>query len=169
MLQTGADQGVAGSVRKCGFELKTGTPGAIRTRDLLLRRQTLYPTELRVPMTYWCLIYSGRDAKSRRGGEKLATSATTERTTGKARQKPKTPCFTRFAKPFGCMPGFAREESEGVHLGARPSERRARRGRRLMAKQKKWRRGPESNRSERFCRPLPNLLATTPRKIDAVF
>ena len=26
-----------------------------------------------------------------------------------------------------------------------------------------WRRGPESNRSKRFCRPLPNLLATTPR------
>ena len=25
-----------------------------------------------------------------------------------------------------------------------------------------WRRGSESNRSKRFCRPLPNLLATTP-------
>ena len=30
-------------------------------------------------------------------------------------------------------------------------------------KAKKWRRGPESNRSKRFCRPLPNRLATTPR------
>ena len=32
------------------FELENGTPGAIRTRDLLLRRQSLYPTELRVPI-----------------------------------------------------------------------------------------------------------------------
>ena len=31
------------------------------------------------------------------------------------------------------------------------------------SRQKKWRRGPESNRSIRFCRPLPNRLATTPR------
>ena len=28
-----------------------GVPGEIRTRDLLLRRQTLYPAELRVPKT----------------------------------------------------------------------------------------------------------------------
>ncbi len=28
---------------------------------------------------------------------------------------------------------------------------------------KKWRRGSESNRSKRFCRPLPSRLATTPR------
>ena len=27
---------------------KNGTPGGIRTHDLLLRRQTLYPAELRV-------------------------------------------------------------------------------------------------------------------------
>ena len=32
-----------------------------------------------------------------------------------------------------------------------------------LSRAKKWRRGPESNRSKRFCRPLPNLLATTPR------
>ena len=35
----------------------------------------------------------------------------------------------------------------------------------LPSGQKNWRRGPESNRSERFCRPLPNLLATTPRTL----
>ena len=29
--------------------------------------------------------------------------------------------------------------------------------------QKKWRRGSESDRFRRFCRPLPNRLATTPR------
>jgi hypothetical protein len=31
--------------------LKSGTPGRIRTCDLLLRRQTLYPAELRVHVT----------------------------------------------------------------------------------------------------------------------
>ena len=30
------------------FYKKNGTPGGIRTHDLLLRRQTLYPAELRV-------------------------------------------------------------------------------------------------------------------------
>ena len=30
------------------FEAKNGAPGGIRTHDLLLRRQTLYPAELRV-------------------------------------------------------------------------------------------------------------------------
>ena len=42
--------GTSRSITGRGIELKNGTPGAIRTRDLLLRRQTLYPTELRVPM-----------------------------------------------------------------------------------------------------------------------
>ena len=37
------------------FELKNGTPDEIRTHDLLLRRQTLYPAELRVPMS---LLYT---------------------------------------------------------------------------------------------------------------
>lgn len=31
---------------------KNGTPDEIRTHDLLLRRQTLYPAELRVPMSF---------------------------------------------------------------------------------------------------------------------
>ena len=45
---------MAKNSRCCEFELKTpekgkknGMPVAIRTRDLLLRRQTLYPAELR--------------------------------------------------------------------------------------------------------------------------
>ena len=33
----------------------------------------------------------------------------------------------------------------------------------LEKRHKKWRRESESNRSKRFCRPLPNLLAITPR------
>src|SRR5437868_11877080 len=33
-------------LRPCGIE-KTGAPGEIRTPDLLLRRQSLYPAELR--------------------------------------------------------------------------------------------------------------------------
>ncbi len=32
---------------------KNGTPGEIRTHDLLLRRQTLYPAELRVHREYY--------------------------------------------------------------------------------------------------------------------
>ena len=32
---------------KTGKFPKNGDPGAIRTRDVLLRRQTLYPTEVR--------------------------------------------------------------------------------------------------------------------------
>ena len=39
---------------------KNGTPGAIRTRDLLLRRQSLYPTELRVPMRQCLNIFQDR-------------------------------------------------------------------------------------------------------------
>ena len=66
VFRTGANQGEAGSVRKCDFEVKIGTPGAIRTRDLLLRRQTLYPTELRVHTIYCCLIYSPPGVFSRR-------------------------------------------------------------------------------------------------------
>ena len=50
MLRTGKNQGMSGSITGSAFELENGTPGAIRTRDLLLRRQTLYPTELRVPI-----------------------------------------------------------------------------------------------------------------------
>ena len=38
--------------RCAGF---VGAPGATRTHDLLLRRQTLYPTELRVPDLQACL------------------------------------------------------------------------------------------------------------------
>ena len=47
VFRTGANHGVAGSARKCVFEVKNGAPGANRTRDLLLRRESLYPTELR--------------------------------------------------------------------------------------------------------------------------
>ena len=43
------------------FELKkakkSGAPGETRTHDLLLRRQTLYPTELRVQISEYPLIY----------------------------------------------------------------------------------------------------------------
>ena len=66
VFRTGADQGVAGRIRKCGFEVKNGTPGAIRTRDLLLRRQTLYPTELRVHTNNCFLIYYPGAVFSRR-------------------------------------------------------------------------------------------------------
>ena len=40
MFQTGANHGVARSVRKCVFEVKNDAPGANRTRDLLLRRES---------------------------------------------------------------------------------------------------------------------------------
>ena len=53
------------SIRAAWQSKKNGTPGAIRTRDLLLRRQTLYPTELRVPNAYGCLIYYAANVFSR--------------------------------------------------------------------------------------------------------
>ena len=37
---------LSGQIRNCEFE-KTGDPSRIRTWDLLLRRQLLYPAELR--------------------------------------------------------------------------------------------------------------------------
>ena len=69
------------------------------------------------------------------------------------------------------QPGvFCKREARGVYCGTRP-ERRVLQGALRHSKiaphfgkrHKKWRRESESNRSKRFCRPLPNLLAITPR------
>ena len=65
--------------RCCEFELKTpekgkknGMPVAIRTRDLLLRRQTLYPAELRahtcmnlniVSFNHFAMLIEGKNEK----------------------------------------------------------------------------------------------------------
>src|SRR5262249_51840546 len=40
-----------GTARLCRESAESGTPGPIRTADLLLRRQTLYPAELRAHIT----------------------------------------------------------------------------------------------------------------------
>ena len=44
--QTGENHGGARGVKRNGFEVKNGALSAIRTRDLLLRREPLYPSEL---------------------------------------------------------------------------------------------------------------------------
>ena len=40
-------QAMSGMATQCSARIGSGAPGVIRTRDPLLRRQTLYPTELR--------------------------------------------------------------------------------------------------------------------------
>ena len=44
--QTGENHGGARGVKRNAFEEKSGALSAIRTRDLLLRREPLYPTKL---------------------------------------------------------------------------------------------------------------------------
>ena len=63
-----------GDPSKRGFEFRNGGPGRARTCDLLIRSQTLYPTELRV---------RERDTKcfARNGKEPLENSGWPQRAT----------------------------------------------------------------------------------------
>ena len=68
-----------------------------------------------------------------------------------------------FCLKYAARSGFARSERGSVLLYVTERATPARPEIAHNSGKKKWRRGSESNRSKRFCRPLPSRLATTPR------
>ena len=86
----------------------SGLPGAIRTRDLSLRRRTLYPAELRRDYVFYCghTVSSGKSL-----GAKLGAKSAKSRISGGRQPR----------KPRQFRPFFTRLSGETVPLGGERS------------------------------------------------
>ncbi len=80
-----------------GRVISFGLPGAIRTRDLSLRRRTLYPAELRRDYVFYCrhTVTSGKSLGAKSGAKSAKCGVSGGRQLRKPRQF--RPFFTRLS------------------------------------------------------------------------